>query len=130
MGGVVSAGRNNDELIDNLCKGGYIITPEVERVFRILDRKEYMVFREEGIYIYVLNMIDNHTQSLLIFACALIYCVATCMYLCIMYMSYTCQGCIAEGGGANVCLGLKGGRMYKAWGMLPRKFFTYIEPAA
>ena len=48
MGGVVSAGRDNDELIDNLCKGGYIITPEVERVFRILDRKSYMVFRDEG----------------------------------------------------------------------------------
>ena len=44
----MSPGRNNDELVDNLCKEGYIMTPEVERVFRILDRKDYMVFQNEG----------------------------------------------------------------------------------
>ena len=46
MGGVVSPGRNNEELVDNLCKGGRISTPEVERVFRILDRKDYMALRD------------------------------------------------------------------------------------
>ena len=32
MGGAVSAGRNNHELVTNLCKEDYIRTPEVERV--------------------------------------------------------------------------------------------------
>ena len=63
MGGVVSPGRNNEELVDNLCKGGYINTPEVERVFRILDRKDYMALRDGEtnkfiiIYIYIYNII-------------------------------------------------------------------------
>ncbi|CAF0713762.1 unnamed protein product [Brachionus calyciflorus] len=38
MGGSVSAGRNNDELIDNLVDGGLIKTQIVERVFRAVDR--------------------------------------------------------------------------------------------
>ena len=46
MGGVVSAGHNNDELVDNLCKESYIVSPDVERVFRMLDRKDYMTFNE------------------------------------------------------------------------------------
>ena len=28
----MSAGKDNDELVDNLCKEGYIVTPEVEKV--------------------------------------------------------------------------------------------------
>ena len=48
MGGVVSSGSTNDELVDNLCTEGYIVSPEVERVFRIVDRQKYMVFDEEG----------------------------------------------------------------------------------
>ena len=32
MGEVVSAGRNNNELVDNLCHENYIQTPEVETV--------------------------------------------------------------------------------------------------
>lgn len=32
MGGAVSAGQNNDELVDNLCHEDYIQTPEVEMV--------------------------------------------------------------------------------------------------
>ncbi|XP_045785553.1 dentin matrix acidic phosphoprotein 1-like isoform X2 [Maniola jurtina] len=42
MGGAVSSGRDNNELIDNLMSGNYIRTKEVERVFRALDRAEYM----------------------------------------------------------------------------------------
>jgi protein-L-isoaspartate O-methyltransferase len=38
MGGSVSSGRNNDELVDNLVKGGLIKTPIIERVFRAVDR--------------------------------------------------------------------------------------------
>lgn len=42
MGGAVSSGRDNDELIDNLMGGNYIRTKVVERVFRALDRADYM----------------------------------------------------------------------------------------
>lgn len=38
MGGVVSAGENNEELVDNLCEAEYITTPEVETAFRKVDR--------------------------------------------------------------------------------------------
>jgi protein-L-isoaspartate O-methyltransferase len=38
MGGSVSSGRNNDELVDNLVKGGLIKTQLIERVFRAVDR--------------------------------------------------------------------------------------------
>ena len=38
MGGSVSSGRNNDELVDNLVKGGLIKTQIIERVFRAVDR--------------------------------------------------------------------------------------------
>ena len=41
MGGAVSAGHNNDELTDNLVDGEYIVTPEVEKVFRAVDRAHY-----------------------------------------------------------------------------------------
>ncbi|KPJ07363.1 Protein-L-isoaspartate O-methyltransferase domain-containing protein 1 [Papilio machaon] len=43
MGGAVSSGRDNNELVDNLKEGSYIRTPEVERVFRALDRGDYML---------------------------------------------------------------------------------------
>ena len=33
MGGAVSAGQNNAELVDNLCMENYISTPEVEKVY-------------------------------------------------------------------------------------------------
>ncbi|CAG5120604.1 unnamed protein product [Candidula unifasciata] len=41
MGGAVSSGQDNDELIDNLKDAGYIKTTDVERVFRIVDRAHY-----------------------------------------------------------------------------------------
>ena len=47
MGGAVSAGRDNDDLVDNLCEEKYIVTPEVERVFRMIDRADYMVFNPD-----------------------------------------------------------------------------------
>ncbi|KPJ00204.1 Protein-L-isoaspartate O-methyltransferase domain-containing protein 1 [Papilio xuthus] len=43
MGGAVSSGRNNNELVDNLMEASYIRTPEVERVFRAVDRGNYML---------------------------------------------------------------------------------------
>lgn len=41
MGGAVSAGEDNDDLIDNLMEAGYIRSPSVERVFRAVDRAHY-----------------------------------------------------------------------------------------
>jgi hypothetical protein len=38
MGGAVSAGEDNDNLIDNLLEADHIKSPEVERVFRAVDR--------------------------------------------------------------------------------------------
>jgi len=47
MGGAVSAGENNEELVDNLCYESYIVTPAVESVFRMIDRADYMKFDNE-----------------------------------------------------------------------------------
>ena len=41
MGGAVSAGHDNDELITNLCEANYIKSKEVEEVFRLVDRGYY-----------------------------------------------------------------------------------------
>ncbi|KAF4096866.1 hypothetical protein G5714_022835 [Onychostoma macrolepis] len=41
MGGAVSAGEDNDELIDNLKEAHYIRSDLVERAFRAIDRAEY-----------------------------------------------------------------------------------------
>ena len=43
----MSAGRDNDDLVDNLCEEAYIVTPEVEKVFRMVDRADYMMFQED-----------------------------------------------------------------------------------
>lgn len=42
----MSAGTCNSELVDNLCNEGYITRPEVERVFRVVDRADYMTFTD------------------------------------------------------------------------------------
>lgn len=41
MGGAVSSGKDNDELIDNLVEADYIKTPLVQQIFRAVDRKDY-----------------------------------------------------------------------------------------
>ena len=41
MGGAVSAGEDNDELVDNLKEASYIKTPQVEQVFRAINRADY-----------------------------------------------------------------------------------------
>eukprot|EP00795_Rhopilema_esculentum_P007538 gene7538-13321_t len=41
MGGAVSAGQDNDELVTNLCEANYIKSREVERVFRLVDRGDF-----------------------------------------------------------------------------------------
>ncbi|ESO92510.1 hypothetical protein LOTGIDRAFT_190456 [Lottia gigantea] len=41
MGGAVSTGTDNSDLIDNLVEANYIKSPEVQRVFRAVDRADY-----------------------------------------------------------------------------------------
>lgn len=43
MGGSISAGADNDDMIDNLIKSNYIRTPVVEKVFRSVDRAFYFL---------------------------------------------------------------------------------------
>ncbi|KAF7272627.1 hypothetical protein GWI33_014608 [Rhynchophorus ferrugineus] len=43
MGGAVSSGQNNDDLIDNLLEADYIKSSQIERVFRAVDRAEYFL---------------------------------------------------------------------------------------
>ncbi|KAF5279224.1 hypothetical protein FQR65_LT03472 [Abscondita terminalis] len=43
MGGAVSTGQNNNDLIDNLLEADYIRTPSVENVFRAVDRADYFL---------------------------------------------------------------------------------------
>jgi len=47
MGGAVSSGKDNSELVDNLCYEDYIQTPHVEYVFRVIDRADYMLFHDD-----------------------------------------------------------------------------------
>nr|XP_003462871.1 protein-L-isoaspartate O-methyltransferase domain-containing protein 2 [Cavia porcellus] len=50
MGGAVSAGEDNDELIDNLKEAQYIRTELVEQAFRAIDRADYYLeeFKENA----------------------------------------------------------------------------------
>lgn len=43
MGGAVSTGEDNDDLVDNLVEAEYIKSPIVENVFRAVDRADYYV---------------------------------------------------------------------------------------
>ncbi|XP_041977574.1 protein-L-isoaspartate O-methyltransferase domain-containing protein 1-like [Aricia agestis] len=42
MGGAVSSGNDNNELVDNLVREKYIRSNKIEQVFRALDRANYM----------------------------------------------------------------------------------------
>lgn len=53
MGGAVSTGQDNDDLIDNLLEANYIRTAAVERVFRAVDRAEYFCLIPEQIPIRI-----------------------------------------------------------------------------
>lgn len=43
MGGAVSTGDDNDELVDNLVDADYIKSQKVERIFRAVDRANYFL---------------------------------------------------------------------------------------
>lgn len=51
MGGVVSVGKDNDELVDNLKEMNYIKLLEVEYVLRVVNRVDYF-FEEIKYYVY------------------------------------------------------------------------------
>ena len=62
MGGAVSAGESNDELIDNLREADYIKSAHIEKVFRAVDRADYYL-KEVSVYIdhvfsYKLNLLS------------------------------------------------------------------------
>ncbi|XP_043252167.1 protein-L-isoaspartate O-methyltransferase domain-containing protein 1-like isoform X2 [Colletes gigas] len=46
MGSTESIIKNNNDLVDNLMKFGYIRTKEVEQVFRAVDRANYVISRD------------------------------------------------------------------------------------
>lgn len=48
MGGMVSTGHDNDDLINNLLHADYIKTQVVERVFRAVDRADYFLEEVRG----------------------------------------------------------------------------------
>ncbi len=43
MGGTVSSGQSNDELVDNLVDGGLIKSNLVEKIFRAVDRGHFFL---------------------------------------------------------------------------------------
>lgn len=48
MGGAVSTGEDNDELVDNLVEADYIKSEHVERAFRAVDRANYYLPEHRG----------------------------------------------------------------------------------
>lgn len=45
----MSSGENNDALVDNLIRANYIKSPDVERVFRAVDRAFYYTDDEKSL---------------------------------------------------------------------------------
>ncbi|XP_005112060.1 uncharacterized protein LOC101852524 [Aplysia californica] len=73
MGGAVSSGQDNDELVDNLREDNYIKTSEVERVFRIVDRAHY----------YLAEYKDSAYKDLA-WKCGTLHMSAPCIYSAVM----------------------------------------------
>lgn len=62
MGGAVSAGEDNDDLIDNLKEAYYIRSDLVERAFRAIDRADYYLdeYRDNA---YKVTSPYTHTRT-------------------------------------------------------------------
>lgn len=62
MGGAVSAGEDNDDLIDNLKEAYYIRSDLVEQAFRAIDRADYYLddYRDNA---YKVSQIALHNIS-------------------------------------------------------------------
>lgn len=72
MGGAVSAGEDNDDLIDNLKEAYYIRSDLVERAFRAIDRADYYLdeYRDNA---YKVNLMKVYEISVIecFFICSL-----------------------------------------------------------
>lgn len=62
MGGAVSAGEDNDDLIDNLKEAYYIRSDLVEQAFRAIDRADYYLddYRDNA---YKVSQVALHNVS-------------------------------------------------------------------
>lgn len=67
MGGAVSAGEDNDDLIDNLKEAYYIRSDLVEQAFRAIDRADYYLddYRDNA---YKVSQIALHNISFFVIA--------------------------------------------------------------
>lgn len=66
MGGAVSAGEDNDDLIDNLKEAYYIRSDLVERAFRAIDRADYYLdeYRDNAYKVSTTNVCEiTETRS-------------------------------------------------------------------
>ena len=65
MGGAVSAGEDNDDLIDNLKEAYYIRSDLVERAFRAIDRADYYLeeYRDNAYKVGKFEKKPPHTRS-------------------------------------------------------------------
>lgn len=63
MGGAVSAGEDNDELIENLRNADYIKTDQVEEVFLAVDRGDYYQVNPLGCTLTVLSTVVNSWKN-------------------------------------------------------------------
>lgn len=66
MGGAVSAGEDNDDLIDNLKEAYYIRSDLVERAFRAIDRADYYLdeYRDNAYKVsHILVKVCDFTQT-------------------------------------------------------------------
>lgn len=65
MGGAVSAGEDNDDLIDNLKEAYYIRSDLVERAFRAIDRADYYLdeYRDNAYKVRKMKSVKSTKQG-------------------------------------------------------------------
>lgn len=67
MGGAVSAGEDNDDLIDNLKEAYYIRSDLVEKAFRAIDRADYYLDEYRDNAYKVTGEIGQHYQRCVVY---------------------------------------------------------------
>lgn len=91
MGGAVSAGEDNDDLIDNLKEAYYIRSDLVEQAFRAIDRADYYLddYRDNA---YKVSQIALHRISRFLCHCNInmqrIHVTENCMNCSKLYSVY------------------------------------------
>ena len=83
MGGAVSSGENNDALVDNLIRANYIKSPDVERVFRAVDRAFYYTDGEKSL---AYKDLAWKSQNLHLSAPWLVFCHHTFLLYCLFHL--------------------------------------------